>query len=300
MLPLLPTDSRFSRPDWKQLHERIDAERPTPERRHSFWTEQGREWVHALRAAFGADKFTGYESPNFWLVSSQPEATNRRLIGWAEETRKMVLRAVEIDAAEHLFGKCPILILPDLDHYYEYLSAYLPDGDHALSGGVYLNYGYGHFVFTFHDFSQAQAVLAHELAHALVGHLPLPLWLNEGVAQLSEMSVTGRDPCPYEQLRETSDTYWDEETIQDFWSGHGFNRQDEGPLHSYHLAKVLTGWLAKDRKRFIPFLNEARFDDAGDAALRRHYGFSLGELASDYLGDGPWEPKNPPADASDL
>lgn len=291
-LPLRPTDSRFPLPDWEQIHARIEAEAPDSDRRHAFWTEQGREWVHLLRQSLG-EAYRGYESPHFWLVSSQPENVNRRLIAWAEDTRAKVLKAVEIDARENHFGKCPMLILADLDTYYEYTSAYLPEGDHALSGGMHINQGYRHFVFAFQDISQSQAVLAHELAHAMVSHLPLPLWLNEGVAQLCEMSVTGRDPCDYEQLRETLADYWNEESIRDFWTGRGFNRQDEGQMQSYHLAKVLTGWLAKNRRLFIPFVREAHASDAGEAALVRHYGFGLAELVAEYLGEGPWTPEMP-------
>lgn len=288
-LPLLPQSAKYPLPDWEAIDATFDAA-AAPDVANAFWDDRGREWVHLLRAAFGTD-YRGYESANFWLISSQSEATCRRLLQWAETVRTKVLQALTIDPTGVLFGRCPILMLHDLETYYDYISIYYTDGVHALSGGVYLNRGYGHFVFTFLDLGQSEAVLAHELAHSLVSHLPLPLWLNEGVAQLSEIAVTGRDSANYDEIRATLDSFWTAETIQEFWTGMSFNRQDEGQMQSYHLAKVLTRRLTTDMARFRAFLQEADLLDAGTAALRKHFGVGLETLVSDYLGEGNWAPQ---------
>lgn len=151
--------------------------------------------------------------------------------------------------------KCPVLVTHDLETYYAYIAAYMPDDENALNGGMYINHGYGHFVFTYLDISQAEAVLAHELTHSLVSHLPPPAWLNEGVAPICEQAATGRDAANHDDIQDTLGTYWTAETIQDLWSGCGFNRQGEGQPQSYHLAKVLTHMLTGDRPRFLAFLH---------------------------------------------
>lgn len=287
MLPLQTTASRFPRPDWAAVN--ADAQGLAPDGANAFWTGRGREWVHLLRSAFGSG-YMGYESSNFWLVSSQPEATSRRLLVWLEQIRKRVVLMLGQDSARSLHGKCPVLITHDLETYYEYVAGYLPEDENAMSGGMFINDGYGHFVFTFLNMSQAESVLAHELTHALVAHLPLPAWLNEGAAQLCEQQITGRDTADYERIKETLGTYWSAATIQDLWSGRGFNRQDEGQMQSYHLAKVLTRRLTGDEERFRRFFGDANAADAGAAAVKKHYGLTLGELVADYLGDGDWEP----------
>lgn len=291
MLPLRVIESRFPVPDWQAVQARFEEASGGVDE-NIFWTERGRDWVHLLRQAFGPD-YIGYESANFWLVSSQPEAVSRRLLVWLEATRSRVTKALGVESVPDLFGKCPVLITHDLETYYDYVAAYLPDGDNALSGGMFINHGYGHFVFTFLEMTQAESVLAHELTHSLVMHLPLPAWLNEGVAQLCEEAVTGRDTADYERIRRTLVGYWTAETIQDLWSGRGFNRQDEGQLQSYHLSKVLTGRLAGNLVRFREFLQEANAADAGAAALEKHFGVTLESLVTDYLGDGDWEPRPP-------
>ncbi|MDF3056610.1 MAG: peptidase superfamily protein [Rariglobus sp.] len=285
MLPLRNIDSRFPIPEWEEVA--ATASNLADADAHAFWTERGREWVHQLRQALGSG-YIGYESTHFWLISSQPESISRRFIPWLETTRTKVLKALELDVSAHLYGKCPVLVTHDLETYYDYVSGYLEEGEHALSGGMYINQGYGHFVFTYLDMGQAELVLAHELTHSLVAHLPLPAWVNEGIAQLCEQAATGRDTADYEQIRETLETYWTAETIQDLWTGQGFNRQDEGQFQSYHLAKVLTGKLAGEASRFQAFLHEAHFADAGSKALMKHFGLSLEELVTDYLGEGNW------------
>lgn len=291
MLPLLPFDARFPKPDWNAVHATApdDAD---PAALDAFWTEHGREFVHLLKRALG-EGYQGYESKNFWLVSREPADTCRRLVAWAETTAAKVKTMLKVDPAGHLFGKCPILVLHDLATYDEYFAGYLADGEYAGSGGVYLNHGYGHFVFSFLDMSQAETVMAHELAHVYVGHLPIPKWLNEGVAQLCEISLTGRDHTRYDEIKESIDAHWNDESIQDFWNGSGFMKNNESQLHCYHLAKVLTFKLARQRDRFHKFLHEAHADDAGEAALGLHWNLRLQDLVADYLGEGDWQPRLP-------
>lgn len=292
VLPLRETNSAFPIPDWSAIARQAD-ELSEDTDLNAFWTERGRDWVHLLKKSLGPS-YIGYESRHFWLISSQSDTASRRIIAWLESTRVKVVNALGLDVSNH--GKCPVIVTQDLETYYAYIAGYMPEDENALSGGMYLNHGYGHFIFTYLDMGQAEAVLAHELTHSLVAHLPIPAWLNEGVAQLCEQAATGRDHANYEDIRDTLGTYWTSETIQDLWSGRGFNRQDEGQLQSYHLSKVLTHMLTGDRARFLAFLHEAHYSDAGAAALLKHFDVSLEALVSDYLGEGVWAPLLPTTD----
>lgn len=287
-LPLLSSSNRFPQPDWPAIEARLEARDYSFAELDAFWTDRAREWVHLLRDALGTG-YRGYESKNFWLISNQPETTSRRLIAWAEDTRTKVNKLLgNAAAADQVYGKIPMLVVGDADTYYEYYAGYVAEGEYALTSGVYINRGYGHFLFTYLDLSEAEIVLAHELTHSLVSHLPLPLWLNEGLAQLCEIWVTGRDVTRYDEIKESIDTFWTEDSIQGFWSGHSFSRPDEGQMHSYHLAKVLTRKLTGDLERFRAFLREADAADAGTAALQTHFNTTPEALVADYLGADNW------------
>src|SRR5690606_37567429 len=95
LLPLRETQSTFPVPDWdvvsaqaEQVSDDAEAER--------FWMDHGREWVHLLRRSLGP-AYLGYESRHFWLISSQPDATSRRIAAWLETTRTKVIKALGID-----------------------------------------------------------------------------------------------------------------------------------------------------------------------------------------------------------
>lgn len=293
MIPILPSTSPFPHPDWTALQERIAGKALTPAELNAYWTEQGREWVFLLRDALGMD-YKGYESTHFWLISAEPPATCQRLLVWAEKIYTKVNSFLgEAAGSGLLHGKIPVLVVKDLDTYNEYFAGYLADGEYAGSGGVYLNNGYGHFLFTYRHLSEAEMVIAHELTHALVSHLPIPSWLNEGVAQLCEIWAVGRNDTNYDEVRESIDGFWTAETIQGLWNGKGFLTVGPSQLQSYHLALVITQPLTGDLPRFRELLLQAHYTDAGTAALKAVYGLTPAELVGNYLGPGPWEPSLP-------
>jgi len=106
---------------------------------------------------------------------------------------------------------------------------------------MYLNCGYGHFVFQQGNFDQAEAVTAHEMTHALLAHLPICLWLDEGMAVNMEFVITG---VPVERLNQPlfdqHQDFWNAETIQQCWRGTSFSRSGEGQKLSYQLAQTLV------------------------------------------------------------
>jgi hypothetical protein len=285
---VLKEGHKYPLPRWDLVASDGEAQALSGPALHAFWMERGRDWMRLLLAGFGAE-YRWFESANFWLLCSRDEKTCLNILRWAEHVHRELL-AVLGDIMDRGMGRIPILVTADIDAYYAYVAEYMPDGDHALSGGMYLYQGYGHFVFCYHQMGEAEAVIAHELAHALLLGLPIPTWLNEGIAQLAEMKVTGRYRMDVDVIKETLGTFWTPETIQEFWRGCSFDRQDYGHVQSYHLAFVLTRNLTQDMKRFFRFVNEANAADAGEAALKRHYGFCLEELVADYLGEGDWRP----------
>jgi hypothetical protein len=136
-----------------------------------------------------------------------------------------------------------------------------------------------------------EAVVVHELTHALVRHLPIPAWLNEGLAVNTEQRfVPARPKYQAEQLRWMLGNFWNEATIQEFWSGKSFLRPDDGQPLSYELAKLLVQLLDKEHllARFCALASQ---QDGGETAAREVLGAGLDQLAAVVLGPGPWAPQ---------
>jgi hypothetical protein len=231
------------------------------------------------------------------LLGALPERQCLLVLEYAEKMRGRVLRLLPDIAIDDGYGKFVMLVMHDYDAYYAYITNYytdVPDADElAFSSGVYINRGYGHFVFVADDLDRIEPVIAHELTHSLLAHLPLPAWVNEGIAVNSERRLCARSASGFmaPELHAKFREFWTPETIQEFWSGKSWLRPDEGNSLSYELATTFIGLAAKDDwARFAAFVNAAELTDAGDAAARQHLGYSVAQLAEAVLGRGEWAP----------
>ena len=261
----------------------------------SAWIAIERAWLLHLRDALGAG-FRLTESENCLLLSALEDNVANATLGFMERTLKRVVRTLDGIAQVTPEGKDILIVFDDEDSYYRYVShAYSDGGEFANSGGMYINGGCGHFVTVRRDLSAIEPVIAHEMTHGCLAHLPIPLWLNEGLAVNTEQRLTGVQGAVYtpQELRGMHLAFWGEATIQEFWSGYSFQRLDDGNLLSYDLARILVAYMAKDWAAFRPFVLAAHHAYGGAQAARDHLGADLGELVCALLGQAyapEWSP----------
>jgi hypothetical protein len=133
-------------------------------------------------------------------------------------------------------------------------------------------------------------VLPHELAHAHVGNLRLPTWLNEGVAQMVER----RWKYDFEaELASHAKLFWRTRTLDRFWTGQAFHlpRVREEIAFAYVFAELLTREIRKvGEQAFREFLASADAQDAGEAGCKSVYGFGLSGWVQRLIGQGEWAP----------
>lgn len=282
MLLSLIEDATWQIPDW----HRIEKDEPHPVK-SEFWTEIGSEWM-TLLAEFMGSPYQITESPNFWLISSLPSKQSIEQIKWLEGIMQRIKKFLGPLSKDELLGKCPVLMFSSDEEYYDYIANYYEDGEWAVSGGVYLNHGYGHFAIPSSSSTNLSGALAHELTHSLIANPLIPAWLNEGITQLCEEAIVGHLSIDEETVREHIDTHWNDKSIQAFWDGRGFKTPDESQTLCYHLSQLLVYHLIKDRIRFDSFAQHAVYADAGGSALEQTYGLTLHELVEPILGEGDW------------
>lgn len=273
---------------WAEL-ERL----PSDSERDRVWRGHGHRWLSSIVAALGSD-FALHEVGDFWIVSSQPQKEIDRVGRLLQSARRRILSDLDGIARDPQHSRLAVLWLDNEDVYYDYISSTYPDaGEFAFSGGSFLSGGYPHFVFPHYDeFAELERVMSHELTHALVSHLPLPLWLNEGIAVTMEEAIAGGMHARRTvELLDEHPNFWNEETMQEFWSGASFSRPDEGNALSYGLAHLLTTNLAHDFHRFRGFTLAANASDAGESAARDQLGVSLGDIVGALFGEGDWVPQ---------
>jgi len=282
---------RFIKPNWAVIAAWVDANVQRDQWNES-WTQLASQWLETLRETLG-DSYSIIESEEFILVGSKDARLANRMLTSCEHARRTILKTLPNVARDEGYGKHVVLAFADTESYYDYISDFYPEeGEFALSGGIFLDQGYGHFAICLAYGDDHERVIAHELNHNLLRHLPLPLWLNEGVTQVMEDLVVDSSYFSTDHdLVRRHRAYWSPKVIDAFWSGDSFFFPDDGQELSYHLAQVLFRNLMADfPKQISPLLNAAHYADAGNAALRQLCSVSLGDRLLQFLGEGDWEP----------
>jgi len=280
----------FPKPNWEEIYSFVEKNHVDDDP-HEVWCGIAKSWCEDLAPRI-SKRAQLFESDNFILVTEDSNKFPSLYLPFLERTLKRITSSLPGIATDQGYGKFVVLVFEDMDKYYSYLSNYSQvEGKFALSSGVFLNRGYGHFAFPMQDINTAEGVAVHEMTHALVSHLPLPLWLNEGIAVNTESALTGFPPLRMDKkLFDHHERFWGESEIQEFWSGKSFSRPDEGSGLSYNLAQFAVHSLSRDYEVFVEFVNNADFSDAGEAAANEVYEGSLGNLIAQYFGEGEWTP----------
>lgn len=282
-------------PDWEAVAVAEQGEWSEVEL-DAFWTAAAFQWLERMAARRGHG-YSIQESREFLLLSALPQREANVFLRFCESARKRILGFLDGLASAHGSGKHVVIVFDDQEDYYDYVSNYYQDGgEYAMSSGMFIQHGYGHFVLWTGEIHAMEPVIAHELTHCLVSHLPLPAWLNEGIAVNSERRIfpqlahpSAQQYFPHEMVAKHA-AFWSEQTIQEFWSGKSFLRPDEGNMLSYDLATKITALAARDFDAFRRFALRADGVDAGLAA-ESELGYPLHHLVEAILGEGPWEPR---------
>lgn len=278
------------KPDWNEIEKTIGANL-SHEELSSKWSTECSKWLNSIAQEYGED-YRVVETDNFSILSNETDRYTKLFSEFLERTLKRILHTLNGIALDEGYGKHVAMIFHDIDKYYEYVSLFLPDeGEFGLSSGMYINEGYGHFVFPSQDIGFAEPISVHELTHACLAHLPIPLWLNEGLAVLMEEALAGNQLILDREIVSRHQNYWNDETIEMFWSGESFFAIDEGQELSYNLAHVLVRNISQEYSSFKSFCTNANFEDAGEEAAQKHLGYSLEQIVGTFLGEGNWVPK---------
>ena len=279
------------RPNWESIFDDVEKNHNESDP-HELWCNIARSWVSRLASKL-PDNYSTHETENFIVLTSESDKYVTLFQDFLERTLKKILSILPGIASDDGYGKHVVLLFGDIDHYYSYIfHFYSDDLEYGLSSGLYINNGYGHFALPCRELGYVETVASHEMTHALVSHLPLPTWLNEGIAVNIENMITGSSPLEMnEEMYQKHLSFWSEREIQEFWSGDAFYRSDEGQELSYHLAQFSVNALSKGYDDFIQFVNKANFSDGGETAAEEVYEGSLGNLIHQFFGEGEWAPK---------
>lgn len=279
----------FSRPNWKTIRSFIEG-RFSSDQKGDAWSGAAELWLAQLAHDLGGASHV-YASENFLCLSDLPRETARSVLSYAESVRGIIRGVLGQAAWSGYSGKHVLLVFSDQDDYFTYISYFYGDGAHAMSSGIFIRTGYAHIALPYSGAWSTEHVLPHEMTHNLLCHLPIPVWLNEGLAVTIENRVSRHGLRLDQELIERHRSFWAENNIQEFWSGASFQVPGDSIELSYSLAEVFVNLLSEKGSGFVSFIASANWRDAGQDAALNTLNLDLGELAAGFLGPGSWRPQ---------
>lgn len=267
--------------DWNAVHAWL---RPATDEAAAdlAWAQAERAWLLMLRDALGP----GYrlrQQGRALLLSALEDRPAQTLLDFVLRTQQRVERL--LDGLAQSEGRAILVVFEDAETYYRYTASYEAEGgEYGLSAGMHIHAGCSHFVTTAADLRAIEPVIAHELTHACLSHLPIPAWLNEGLAVNTELRLCPPLGPPERIELQQHRAYWSAERLQAFWCGSSFRQSDEGQELSYDLARLLVEQFAADGwPRFRDFALAAHGNDTGHQAAHARLGLDLGEALAALL-----------------
>jgi hypothetical protein len=296
----LTWEEGLPRPQWDLIKVWIDS-RGDHEQADDTWAMVERQWLAHLAKALGGE-YDVAESEHFLVLA--PDADSADSLMWfLERCRNCLLSVLEGVVEFVALGKQVVIALRSANDYYRYLAPFYPHGKHGGSGGVHVREGHPHVAAHGKDLLTLENTLAHELTHAGLHHLSMPVWLEEGLAQLVEHEMTSRGLLLVDgKMAKQHKQYWGCHGLDAFWRGEGFSKPGKVQRLCYQLAEILAqllieearprwfGFVREPRRRFFAFLRSASAVDCGESACREHLKYGISELAAKFLGPGSWSP----------
>ena len=279
----------FSRPDWKAINEFV-KNRVSKDELSAAWDYIVAQWLKQLAMDLGGESRVR-RFHDFYCLSDLEAKTTKTLLAYAEFVEGTIRTILGKAAWSGYQGKHVLLLFSDPDDYFAYISYYYGVGNHMLSAGIFIRKGYAHVALPYTDTLSAQHVLVHELAHNLLCHLPIPLWLNEGLAVVIERHVARRTFLVDRELADRHRSHWNEVNIQAFWAGKSYDVPGDESELSYSLGEILVTLLSEKGPDFADFVNAADWRDAGQDAAINFMNQDLGEVLGGFLGAGNWRPQ---------
>ena len=271
-------------PDWNHFQAWLDT-LPDAQAQEAIWSAAEIGWMqHLCRALGGQYRLLRHEHTLMLstLDTSLARATFETMATTGRRVERLLLGIAQVPSSGHAI----LILLDDEETYYRYVAYFYPEGgEFATSGGMHISAGCSHFVTRQAELRLMEPTIAHEMTHSYVSHLPLPAWLNEGIAVSTEERICPRGAPLYtpQEMHEKHLAFWGPHEIQQFWSGKSFERIDDGNLLSYDLARILVAHMAANWDTFRTFVLAANNIDAGASAAFTHLGIDLGIAAASLM-----------------
>jgi len=285
-----PVLDRYPRPDWEKISEWIENNH-APEDRHTIHDEIIINWFEEMLSVLPA-RYNIYESPDLILLTYYEQSDVILQINFINKVKSYIQSLGLSNKDREGYGSIVILQFDDPGLYLEYVYNFFPDGNFINSAGLCIREYLTHVVTSSGDYNDVEYTIAHELLHEQVTDLNLPLWIDEGLAEMvTEHIFPHYFDFNLDQAKEELIFFsFPVDNIQKFWGGKGFFESNESSAASYLLAHLMMKKICEQFDNALEFILNAKIEDSGQSSALNYLETPLEELVSSFLGDGNWKP----------
>ncbi|MDX9911580.1 MAG: hypothetical protein RBS39_07110 [Phycisphaerales bacterium] len=278
-------------PDWSVIQPWIEARRQSKD--ELLYDSVAADWLLRLADAMEPG-LPVFEYPGLFVLIGPGVSGREEIAEQIERTYRLIGERIRLRRPDGVLhpGKSAAICFGSDDHYYSYLAAHYPEGEHIASSGVQIRDGFCHVVVNWST-SKSIHVFAHEFVHLHVYGMELPLWMEEGLAQYFECIDSNPLATAFELgWRDTHRKAWSGDRIQAFWDGTAFGETEgETSRMAYQLSFLLVrAIVSRWPRRVVRWIENARCEDAGAVATKSVLGQDLEKLVAGLLGPGAWTP----------
>jgi hypothetical protein len=303
-------DCAFPIPRGQAFRSELQAKNVTPQQ--PYWRALFQQWFTTLgpilqaHSEYAPNGFRWVWHKDFILLSPLDQRRTEVLARYCERSARHICRVIPGLAQMSKDGALPIIVFPDADTYGHYTAHFFADDEAGIaSAGMFVLAqdddspalprttpsdiaGFGHFILLADEIDRAEPTLVHEMTHALLSHLDLPLWINEGIATAVERGIALAPADPAFVINRQQDLlrrhrqYWTESTKPSFWDGSAFQSGHSSEL-AYDMAYRIVFELARDMPAFTAFAKAADPIDGGAQAAESIYGLAIDVLLDGHL-----------------
>ncbi len=274
---------------WAKVSKRV-ATIADANAQEAAWRSAAETWLTNLAEALSKSVIV-FVSKRVLLLGS-PEA--EPLTSFAERTILHVDRLLDGIGSVERRGPHVIVAFDNIRRFYDYVDYFHTEsGEYGGAAGMFVDRGYPHIVVGPGELWSRRSTIAHELTHDYLSSHELPLWLEEGLAQLIEHHAVSTSSFVLDrEQQQRHQALWSVSGLSPFWSGEAFSMADESQELAYQLALVLVRSIISDaEKQVAEFVRQAHYSDAGDGAAQQVLGHSLADYVGAFLGPGKWTPQ---------
>jgi hypothetical protein len=278
---MLVDDMGIPQLDWGMALDWIEQTEPDPWEQLPKLRAVGSAWLQAIRRALTTEH-TVWRAESAEGLSPADAATRlQRATANAASTIGQAL--VPLRGKDPVFPFC-VVALKSYDDYLSFHSHFDREGESATSGGSYLRREHSTLpciVLPMSASWAAETTIAHEFTHHALADLELPLWIEEGLAQMMEERIGGGGFVITHDKLEQHRECWEDDGFGAFWNGDAFHSPEGHDQRlAYELAQfIVRSMLLVDATKFFAFAKDAAWHDGGASVAEEHWGVDLDEYA---------------------